>query len=75
MRQDVRRLGLRAAHPDVNHSELLCTAEGANTLRLGLTFVKSVDARLGETLLRAREAGAFRNLPTCWQGRDSRGER
>ena len=31
--------------------------------------------RLGETLLRAREAGAFRNLPTCWQGGDSRGER
>ena len=63
LKQDARRLGLRVAHPDVNRSELLCTAEGANTLRLGLTFVKGVDDRLGETLLRAREAGDFRNLP------------
>ena len=63
LKQDARRLGLRVAHPDVNRSELLCTAEGENTLRLGLTFVKGVDARLGETLLRAREAGDFRDLP------------
>ena len=63
LKQDVRRLGLRVAHPDVNRSELLCTAEGVNTLRLGLTFVKGVDARLGDTLLRAREAGEFRDLP------------
>ena len=62
LKQDARRLGLRVAHPDVNRSELLCTAEGANTLRLGLTFVKGVDARLGETLLRAREAGDLRDL-------------
>ena len=59
----MRRLGQSVAHPDVNRSELLCTAEGANTLRLGPTFVKSVDARLRATLLRAREAGDFRNLP------------
>ena len=63
LKQDARRLGLRVAHPDVNRSELLCTAEGENTLRLGLTFVKGVDDRLGETLLRAREAGEFRDLP------------
>ena len=63
LKQDAHRLGLRVAHPDVNRSELLCTAEGANTLRLRLTFVKGVDARLGETLLRARESGEFRDLP------------
>ena len=62
LKQDARRLGLRVAHPDVNMSELLCTAEGDDTLRLGLTFVKGVDNRLGETLLRAREAGPFANL-------------
>ena len=62
LKQDARRLGLRVAHPDVNRSELLCTAEGDDTLRLGLTFVKGVDARLGETLLRAREAGGFADL-------------
>ena len=62
LKQDARRLGLRVAHPDVNRSELLCAAEGDATLRLGLTFVKGVDARLGETLLRAREAGPFLDL-------------
>ena len=62
LKQDARRLGLRVAHPDVNHSDLLCSAEGDETLRLGLTFVKGLDRRLGETLLRAREAGPFADL-------------
>ncbi len=62
LKQDARRLGLRVAHPDVNKSDLLCTAEGDDTLRLGLTFVKGVDNRLGETLLRARESGPFADL-------------
>ncbi len=62
LKQDARRLGMRVAHPDVNRSQLLCTAEGDDTLRLGLTFVKGVDNRLGETLLRAREAGVFADL-------------
>ena len=62
LKQDARRLGLSIAHPDVNRSKLLCTAEGDDTLRLGLTFVKGVDNRLGEALLRAREAGPFADL-------------
>ena len=62
LKQDARRQGLRVAHPDVNRSELLCAAEGDDTLRLGLTFVKGVDNRLGETLVRAREAGPFADL-------------
>ena len=62
LKQDARRLGLRVAHPDVNQSTLLCTAEGDDTLRLGLTFVKGVDNRLGETLLRARDAESFADL-------------
>ena len=62
LKQDARRLGMRVAHPDVNQSQLLCTAEGDDTLRLGLTFVKGVNNRLGETLLRAREAGVFADL-------------
>ena len=62
LKQDARRLGLRVAHPDVNRSGLLCTAEGDRTLRLGLTFVKGVDDRLGTALLRAREAGPFQSL-------------
>ncbi len=63
LKQDARRLGLRVAHPDVNRSELLCAAEGDDTLRLGLTFVKGVDTPSGETLLRAREAGPLTSLP------------
>ena len=63
LKQDARRLGLRVAHPDVNRSEPLCAAAGEHTLRLGLTFVKGVDARLGETLLRARAGGPFTGLP------------
>ena len=62
LKQDARRLGLLVAHPDVNRSELLCTAEGEDTLRLGLTFVKGVDARLGGVLLQSRSAGPFTGL-------------
>ena len=63
LKQDARRLGLRVAHPCVNRSALLCTAEGDATMRLGLTFVKGVDRRLGEVLLRARQAGGeFRSI-------------
>ena len=45
MKQGACRLALR--HPAANRSELLWTAAGTNTLRLG------------ETLLRAKEAGDF----------------
>ncbi len=62
LKQDARRLGIRVAHPDVNRSDLLCTAEGDSTLRLGLSFVKGLDARLGEILLRARSSGKFKDL-------------
>ena len=62
LKQDARRLRLRVVRPDVNRSQLLCTAEGSDTLRLGLTFVKGVDTRLGEALLRSREAGPFASL-------------
>ena len=47
LKHDARRLGLQVAHPDVNRSELLCTAEGDDALRLRLTFVKGVNHRLG----------------------------
>ena len=62
LKQDARRLRLRVAHPHVNRSQLLCTAEGDDTLRLGLTFVKGIDARLGSALLRARDAAPFAGL-------------
>ncbi len=62
LKQDARRINLRVAHPDINRSQLLSTAEGERTLRLGLTFVKGVDRRLGEILLHARDAGEFGSL-------------
>ncbi len=62
LKQDAHRQGLRVAHPDVNRSELLSTNERDDTLRLGLTFVKSVDYHLGEALLRARGAGTSADL-------------
>ncbi len=62
LKQDARRLRLRVAHPDVNRSDLLCTAEGTDTLRLGLTFVKGINARLGSAMLLARETGLFTGL-------------
>ena len=57
LKQDARRLGLRVLYPCVNRSELECTAEGADGLRLGLGLVKGIDRRQGERLLRARAAG------------------
>ena len=62
LKQDARRLRLRVAHPDVNRSHLLCTAEGEDTLRLGLTFVKGIDSRMGSTMLLARKARPFSSL-------------
>ena len=63
LKQDARRLGLRVARPGVNRSELGCTAEGADILRLGLTMVKGIDRRQGGRLLRIRqEGGEFSGL-------------
>lgn len=63
LKQDARRLGLRVARPCVNRSELVCTAEGADMLRLGLTSVKGIDRRQGARLLAARrEVGEFVGL-------------
>ena len=62
LKQDARRLRLRVAHPDINRSELLCTAEGDDTLRMGLTFVKGIDVRLGSAVLAARTGGPFAGL-------------
>ncbi len=47
LKQDARRLGLRVAHPDVNLSELLCTAEGDDTLRPGADLRQGRGQSLG----------------------------
>ena len=53
----------RVGYQEMGMSELLRTAEGANTVRLGLIFVEDADASSGETLLPPGEAGEFRDLP------------
>ena len=63
LKQDARRLGLRVAHPCVNRSAAMCTAEGDDTLRLGLSFVKGVDLAWSGMVLAARSEGVFRDLP------------
>ena len=63
LKQDARRLGLRVAHPCVNRSAAMCTAEGDDTLRLGLSFVKGVDLAWSGMVVSARAGGGFRDLP------------
>ena len=63
LKQDARRLGLRVAHPCVNRSVAMCTAEDGDTLRLGLSLVKGVDLALSGMVVAARAGGEFRDLP------------
>ena len=63
LKQDARRLELRVAHPCVNRSGAMCTAEGDDVLRLGLSFVKGMDAALSGMVVADRSGGLFRDLP------------
>ena len=72
LKRDARWLGLRVAHPDVNRSSLLCTAEGDDTLRLGLTFVKGVTTAWVKRCCGGEQPRRSPTCRTCWPGRDSR---
>jgi len=49
--------------PDVLHSEAECTVNGAGEIRVGLNYVKGVQARDVEALIASRRVGGdFRNL-------------
>jgi len=60
--RDARRHGLKTLLPDVNRSEVQCTAEGSD-LRIGLGFVRGWGADIAERVVDERKRhGSFRSL-------------
>jgi error-prone DNA polymerase len=68
---DARRHGLRVLPIDVTKSAWECTVEeagvrcqvpGVRALRLGLMYVKGLRAEAGQSIVRERELGAFRDI-------------
>lgn len=60
--RDARRNGIATLLPDVNRSDVLCTAEH-DDLRIGLGFVRGWGADVAETVVRERtDNGRFRSL-------------
>ena len=60
--RDARRHGLRTLLPDVNRSDVACTAEG-DDLRIGLGFVRGWGAEIAERVVEERERrGPYRSL-------------
>lgn len=61
--RDAKRNGLRVHLPDLNRSEVACTAEEQD-LRVGLGFVRGWSGEVAEQVIQEREArGPFRSLP------------
>jgi error-prone DNA polymerase len=60
--RDARRNGIRTLLPDVNRSDVTCTAEGAD-LRIGLGFVRGWGTEIAERVVAERERrGPFLSL-------------
>jgi error-prone DNA polymerase len=60
--RDARRNGIRTLLPDVNRSDVACTAEGED-LRIGLGFVREWGTEVAEEVVAERERGGpFRSL-------------
>jgi error-prone DNA polymerase len=62
---DAQRHGVSIAPVDVARSEWDCTLEGgggAFTVRMGLRYVKGLAKAVGERILEARKAGAYRSI-------------
>jgi len=60
--RDARRHGLKTLLPDVNRSEVNCTAEGTD-LRIGLGFVRGWGTDIAEkVIVERRKHGAYRSL-------------
>lgn len=60
--RDARRNGIHILLPDVNHSEIRCTAEGEH-LRVGLGFVRGLGRDMADELVAERERrGPFASL-------------
>ena len=60
--RDARRNGIQTLLPDVNKSQVECTAEG-NDLRIGLGFVRSWGTEIAERIVAEREkSGPYASL-------------
>jgi len=60
--RDARRNGIKTLLPDVNRSDVMCTAEG-DDLRVGLGFVRGWGTQIAETIVEEREThGPYRSL-------------
>ncbi len=63
LKQDAERMGVTLHSPDVNISEAKCVPEGENAFRLGLTFVRGLNADSAETIIGNRTwNGPYRSL-------------
>lgn len=60
--QDARRHGLKVRPVCVQHSDWRCTVEAADTLRIGLSFVKGLSETKVEALVAARRERRFVSL-------------
>jgi error-prone DNA polymerase len=60
--QDARRHGVKIRPVSVVHSDWSCTVEAADTVRLGLSYVRGLQEEHGRTLVVARRAQPFASL-------------
>jgi error-prone DNA polymerase len=64
--EDAKRHGVTILPLDVCHSQWPCTLERANdhawAVRMGLRFVKGLGEKVGDTIIAARQAGAYHSL-------------
>lgn len=60
--QDARRHGVKIRPVSVVHSDWSCTVEAADTVRLGLSYVRGLQEEHGRTLVAARRAQPFASL-------------
>ncbi|MYA59250.1 MAG: DNA polymerase III subunit alpha [Chloroflexi bacterium] len=63
LKQDAKRMGVRLHSPHVNISDAKCVPEGENAFRLGLTFIRGINADSANTIIENREwNGPYRSL-------------
>ena len=61
---DAKRHGVEVRAPDANSSRVSCHVESDGAVRLGLRFVKGVEAKTAQALVGERERrGPYRSLP------------
>ena len=63
LKQDAKRMGVTLHRPDVNISDAKCVPEGESAFRLGLTFVRGLNAEAAQKIIDNRDwNGPYRSL-------------